>query len=129
MSLATWNCESLTPEIPSGFLQNELMIKTDCWRERERNWRLNEIKRAPMWQVRELRLSRPILIQLGWEDGMVFAKNDSLRICGVGETEEEALLDFSQHFSYFYNYYTSIARDSLIGDALRLKDLYTEIIP
>ena len=57
-------------------------------------------------------------------DSVFFAENEELRICGVGESEEEALHDFLQHLSYFHDYYVSIPQEKLIGDARRLKNLY-----
>ena len=60
------------------------------------------------------------------EDGIVFAINDELSIYGFGDTEEEAIKDLEQHFSYFKDYYASA--NNLIGTALRLKELYARVV-
>lgn len=68
-----------------------------------------------------------IFIQLRREDGFFFATNDTLSLCGTGTSWEEAMIDFTQHLTHFYNYYKKMPESSLTGAALKLKTLYLNL--
>ncbi len=77
--------------------------------------------------IRCVKNTKPIAISLYVEEGMFFAENKNLAICGSGENKREAINDFMIHLIHFYEYYKSIDEDKLIGKAIKLKKLYSEL--
>ena len=73
-------------------------------------------------------ISRPILIKVYREDDIFFAENESLVLCGMGTSREDAVLDFVKHLDYFYNFYKRQNESDLMGDALRLKKIYNNLL-
>ena len=72
--------------------------------------------------------SKPILVKVYREDDVFFAENESLVLYGTGASREEALLDFVKHVDYFYNFYKRQSESNLMGDALRLKKIYHNLL-
>ena len=72
--------------------------------------------------------SKPILIKVYRQEDIFFAENESLVLCGTGASREEAVLDFVKHVDYFYNFYKRQSEGNLVGDALRLKKIYDELL-
>ena len=72
--------------------------------------------------------SKPILVKVYREDDIFFAENESLVLCGTGASREEAVLDFIKHVDYFYNFYKRQIESELMGDALRLKKIYSNLL-
>ena len=72
--------------------------------------------------------SKPILVKSYREDGVFFAENESLVLFGTGASPEEALLDFVKHLGYFFNFYKRQNERDLIGDAVRLKKVYSDLL-
>ena len=72
--------------------------------------------------------SKPILVKVYREDDTFFAENESLILCGTGASREEAVLDFIKHVDYFYNFYKGQSESDLMGDALRLKKIYSNLL-
>ena len=72
--------------------------------------------------------SKPILIKVYREDDVFFAENESLILSGTGASREEAVLDFVKHVDYFYNFYKRQSENNLMGDALRLKKIYDNLL-
>jgi hypothetical protein len=67
---------------------------------------------------------RPIIVHIYHDDGMFFAENETLLLTGMGVSVEEAVYDLEQHIVYFSKYYRELSKDKLIGDAIRLKEIY-----
>ncbi len=86
---------------------------------------------APLWKIKKgakkYVTAKPITVKFRREDNMVFAENENLAVCGIGESPGEALDDFRSHIIYFFKYYKRLKTDQLIGDALRLKALYENL--
>jgi hypothetical protein len=94
----------------------------------------DEIRTAPavpLWEIRiEAKRVRiqPISVTIYRDGDFFFAENENLAICGTGSTPSEALHDLGHHISYFYKHYKNLSRKQLTGDALRLKDLYENLL-
>lgn len=72
--------------------------------------------------------NRPIAVKMYQDEGLFFAENENLNVCGTGETSQEALVDLYLHILHFYKYYREIDEERLIGDAIRLKKLYHDLL-
>ena len=72
--------------------------------------------------------SKPILIKVYKEGDIFFAENESLVLSGSGVSREEAVLDFVKHVDYFFNFYKRQNVNNLMGDALRLKQIYADLL-
>jgi len=73
-------------------------------------------------------VNKPIALKIYQDDGLFFAENKNLNVCGIGETPQEALADLHLHILHFYKYYREIDKERLIGDAVRLKKLYRNLL-
>ncbi len=71
---------------------------------------------------------KPILVKIYQDEDLFFAENENLVICGTGHTPQEALKDLGQHIIHFFEYYKNLDKSKLIGDALRLKELYQDLL-
>ncbi|MDH5218714.1 MAG: hypothetical protein OEX19_13515 [Gammaproteobacteria bacterium] len=87
-----------------------------------------DIMRVPLKEFtsegRFLRSDKPVEIIITNEDGIFFASSESLNIEAEGDTISESIEDFSQHVFYFYSYYTGKDASEVMGNAIRLKELY-----
>ena len=72
--------------------------------------------------------NKPIAVKIYQDEGLFFTENENLNVCGTGETSQEALADLYLHILHFYNYYREINKERLIGDAVRLKELYHDLL-
>ncbi len=73
-------------------------------------------------------MKRSIHIDVYRNENWFFAESVDLRIVGTGDSLEAALGDFSQHFSHFREYYANLPQTSLVGEATRLKELFSETL-
>lgn len=87
-----------------------------------------DIMRVPLKEFtlegESLRSDKPVEIVITNEDGVFFVSNESLNIDAEGSSISEAIEDFSHHVFYFYSYYTNKDNSEVIGNAIRLKELY-----
>lgn len=87
---------------------------------------------SPIWRIqaetKKFYTPKPILVKIYRDEGLFFAENENLVVCGTGNTPQEALKDLSLHITYFFKYYKKLDRSRLTGDALRLKDLYENLL-
>jgi hypothetical protein len=72
--------------------------------------------------------NKPIAVKMYQDEGLFFAESENLNVCGTGETSQEALVDFNLHILHFYKYYREIDKEQLVGDAVRLKELYHNLL-
>ena len=72
--------------------------------------------------------NKPIAVKIYQDEGLFFAENENLNICGTGETSQEALTDLHLHILHFYKYYRKIDKEQIVGDAVRLKKLYHNLL-
>ena len=73
-------------------------------------------------------VNKPIALKIYQDDGLFFAENENLNVCGIGETSQEALADLYLHILHFYKYYREIDKEQLVGDAIKLKKLYRNLL-
>lgn len=71
---------------------------------------------------------KPILVNIYRDDDLFFAENETLVVCGTGETPQDAFQDFCLHVIHFFDYYKKLDESKLTGDALRLKELYQDLL-
>ena len=93
---------------------------------------LKKPSRIPLFRLeiegQSYMLSKPIIVHIYREGEWVFAENERLVLTGTGSTDEEAIQDLKQHIIYFWKYYRELPLDRLTGDALRLKEIYSQIL-
>jgi hypothetical protein len=73
-------------------------------------------------------INKPIAVKIYQDEGLFFAENENLNVCGTGETSQEALADLHLHILHFYKYYREIDKEQIVGDAIRLKKLYYNLL-
>jgi len=73
-------------------------------------------------------INNPIAVKIYQDEGLFFTENENLNVCGTGETSQEALADLYLHILHFYKYYREIDKEQLVGDAIRLKELYHNLL-
>ncbi len=87
---------------------------------------------APIMRLQEnsrkFSTAKPILVNVYQDEDLFFAENENLVVCGTGHTPQEALKDLCQHIMYFFEYYKNLDESNLIGDALKLKELYQDLL-
>jgi hypothetical protein len=77
---------------------------------------------------RTYRATKPIIIHIYQEDEWYFAENETLVLTGTGTSIVEAIHDLEQHIVHFWNYYKQLPDTKLTGDALRLKQIYSDLL-
>lgn len=86
----------------------------------------------PLWNIREEQVSykirKPIQVNIFEDDGLYFAENETLNVCGYGETKEKAIFDLNVHIIYYFNYYNRIGETELMDEGVRLKNLYRNLL-
>ena len=84
-----------------------------------------------LWRVEaagtRLRVLTPITIRVRFEDNLVFAENETLRIFAHGNTQDEAMEQFQQHVVHSQRSYAGLRDDQVLGDAIRLRRLFAEL--
>lgn len=102
---------------------------TDSKEELMRTWKF---RTAPLWRLRtetkKYYTPKPLSVRIYREGDFFFAENENLAVCGTGETPEDALKDFCSHIIYFFNYYKKLDASRLTGNALKLKELYKNLL-
>ena len=87
---------------------------------------------APIWRLqgktRSFHTPTPIAVKVYRDEDFFFAENENLAICGTGKTQQEALQDLAEHVTYFFEYYSKLDNSQLMGDALRLKSIYQNLL-
>lgn len=72
--------------------------------------------------------SKPIGITVTQDGAWFFAENEALNVVGTGGSPEEAVLDLEHHIVHFWQYYRSLQDSQVIGDAVRLKKLFSNLL-
>ncbi len=95
----------------------------------------NHIKKyqpSPIWRIfveaKRFYTPKPITVRIYRDEDLFFAENENLSVCGTGNTSENALQDLCLHIIHFFEYYKKLNNSKLIGDALRLKELYQDLL-
>lgn len=86
---------------------------------------------APIFTIpvdaRKLLMKKPISVKVSREDDLFFAENETLRLYGSGSTHLEAIEDFCKHLMYFFEHYKNTPDSKLMGESLKLKELYKDL--
>lgn len=86
--------------------------------------------RVPQWHFQHagsaVSCKTPIEVTLRWEDGLVSAESGQLHIFASGESIDEAMQDFNHQVVHFYNYYTQLHADDVVGLAAQLWKIYRD---
>ncbi len=87
---------------------------------------------VPIWRLqvetKKFYIPRPISVKVYRDEDLFFAENENLVVCGTGDTPQDALQDLCVHIIHFYEYYKKLDESKLAGDALRLKELYQNLL-
>ncbi len=86
----------------------------------------------PIWRLqveaKKFYSPKPISVKVYRDEDFFFAENENLHVCGTGDTVQDALQDLCLHIIHFFEYYGKLDRTKLTGDALRLKDIYRNLL-
>jgi len=87
---------------------------------------------SPIWRIyaeaKKFYTPKPIAVRIYGDEDLFFAENENLAVCGTGDTPKSALQDLCLHIIHFFEYYKKLNNSKLIGDALRLKELYQDLL-
>lgn len=87
---------------------------------------------VPIWRLhvetKKFYTPQPISVKIYRDEDLFFAENENLVVCGTGDTSQNALQDLCLHIIHFFEYYKKLDKSKLTGDALRLKDLYENLL-
>lgn len=85
----------------------------------------------PLWEFparpRPLRALKPILTKIYRDEELFIAENETLDVWGSGETQQEAIKDFREQVVHFYKHYKNLSDDKLMGLAIKLKEVYSNL--
>lgn len=68
-----------------------------------------------------VKLLRPVVARISFEDGMVFAENDTLALFGSGADLAEAIAEFRSDLYSIWHHYRSLSDDQVTGHGRTLK--------
>jgi hypothetical protein len=89
-------------------------------------------KVAPLWAVhsegKTLKTSRPIKVNVFKDGDLFFAENETLLVCGIGDSAWEAVEELEMHIVHFWKYYNNLPENLVIGEAKRLKTQYKDLL-
>jgi len=109
-------------EVETGQVIDPQQVLTQTWKYPPALlWRLHT-------DTKKYYTPKPISVRIYRDEDFFFAENENLAVCGTGITPEEALSDFCLHIIHFFDYYKKLDKNELTGDALRLKELYKDLL-
>lgn len=73
------------------------------------------------------RLNWPLKITIKYEDNLVFASNEDLDLSAYGTTKDECVQNFYSMFDDMKKHYARLADSEIMGQAVRLKALFSSI--
>ncbi len=95
-------------------------------------WQQQEKCSLPIWNLKSktttYRTRKPIAVTIYKDNGLFFAENENLSVYGYGETQEKAIFELGLHILHFYQYYRKLNKDNAVGEAIRLKQLYKDLL-
>lgn len=69
---------------------------------------------------------KPVETKLYFDNGSFFVESESLHIFANGQTVDEAMADFNDQIVHFYNYYTALEDDDVVGQAQQVRRIYSQ---
>jgi hypothetical protein len=126
--------KSRQKDIPEDYRMLPFLIGTEVDIPPEERFRQDQeiSKDAPLWavhtEVKKFRTSQPIKVHIFRDGDFFFAENETLMVCGTGESIWEAVEDLGLHIIHLWEYYNKLSWDRVMGDAKRLKGLYQNLL-
>jgi hypothetical protein len=74
-----------------------------------------------------LAFRKPLEVKIYKENIYWVAENERLLLFGYGNCIDNALNELKTHIIYYYTHYKNIKKDKLIGQAIKLKELYNSL--
>ncbi len=97
-------------------------------------WQHTAIVRYPLWKfvakkddegpVTTLTSNQPIEVEVRRGEQLYFAENEALSIFAAGDTEQDAISDFSVQVVCQFEHYQDTSVEQLFGEAVRLKEVF-----
>lgn len=130
----TYDVQEKMTYIPKDYQKVTFMkIKTDS--ETDPLQVYSEIRESLpifMWRLpakgKTLYSAKPILVRVYRDGDLFFAENETLDVYGTGDTPQNAIHDLVVHIVHFFKYYKDIDENKLMGNALKLKALYQNLL-
>jgi hypothetical protein len=92
------------------------------------------IERLPVYiwnietETKKYYAPKPIKINIYFDGDFCFSENEDLAIYGSGDNLISALEDFRLHITHFFEYYKEMDESNLMGEALRMKIIYKDLL-
>jgi len=88
----------------------------------------SRIEKAPVWvfvaDSRRIFCHRGVEIEISEEDSAVQISCEGLHVFASGSSYNEAMESLHEQVVHFYDEYTRLAEDEVIGRAVEIRDLY-----
>ncbi len=126
--------KSRQKDIPEDYRMLPFLIGTEVDIPPEERFRQEQgiSEDAPLWavhtEVKRFRTSRAIKVHIFRDGDFFFAENETLLVCGTGDSAWDAVEELELHIIHFYKYYKELPSDRVIGEAKRLKGLYENLL-
>lgn len=90
--------------------------------------RVGSTVKVPIWifaaDGQRISCDRPVEVELTSGDDGCYASCDRLHVHSFGESQRECLSDLHRQVIFFYNDYSTVAEDDVVGMAVQLRALY-----
>ena len=90
--------------------------------------RVGSTVKVPIWAFaadgERISCDRPVEVELTSGDDGCYASCDRLHVHSYGESQRECLTDLNRQVIFFYNDYSTVAEDDVVGMAEQLRALY-----
>jgi hypothetical protein len=87
-----------------------------------------DVSRVPQWRFQKgaavIESRVPIEVTLRHEDGEAYVESEKLHIFASGKSVAAAMEDFSCQLVHFYEHYTGLEADEVVGMAAQLRAIY-----
>lgn len=118
-------------DVPESFsLLGKIKVDTADLDPAELFAKLEKSSRFPLFELhvghQKYHAIRPIIVHVYQDEEWFFAENETLNLTGSGSSVEEAVGDLEEHIVHFWHYYKHLPDDKLVGDAVRLKKVYSD---
>ena len=114
------------------FEENIISIDTSPEIDIQNDEVFNSISDVPLWNIsintNNYSPNKTIMGKISYKDNIYFTENETLNICGYGDTIFEAIIDFRSHVIYFFKYYGKNDNKKFTKNALRLKKIYSDLL-
>lgn len=127
MSALATHVSGLVAYLPSRYQEQEPRTRTGDLVVQPEDQIRTELPLV-LWQIAasgvRLRAASPVTVRIRSEGKFVFTENETLRVFAHGETLDEALEQFQDHVVHFFESYSKLSNDQVIGEGARLKQVF-----